>query len=51
MVQSVRDVMTTRPVALPVMPAVVEAARARRDSDSGDIVVENGHICGIVTDR
>jgi signal-transduction protein with cAMP-binding, CBS, and nucleotidyltransferase domain len=52
MAQSIRDVMTTHPVVLPVTSSVIEAAQAMRDSDIGDvIVVENGRICGIVTDR
>ena len=46
------DVMTAHPVALPATSSVVAAARTMRDSDIGDvIVVENGRICGMVTDR
>jgi len=52
MAQSIRDVMTTHPVALPATSSVVDAARAMRDSDIGNVIVlENGQICGIVTDR
>ena len=52
MAQSIRDVMTTHPVALQATSSLVDAARAMRDSDIGDvIVVENGRICGMVTDR
>ena len=52
MAQSIRDVMTAHPVTLQATASVVDAARAMRDSDIGDvIVVENGRICGIVTDR
>lgn len=52
MVQSIRDVMTTHPVALPATSSVIDAARAMRDSDIGNvIVVEDGLVCGIVTDR
>ena len=52
MAQSVRDVMTTHPVALPATSSLIEAARAMRDDDIGDVlVVENGRVCGIVTDR
>src|SRR6266571_228007 len=52
MAQSIRDVMTAHPIALPATSSVVEAARAMRDSNIGDvIVVENGRVCGIVTDR
>ena len=52
MAQSIRDVMTTQPVALQAMASVVDAARAMRESDIGNVIVlENGQICGIVTDR
>ena len=52
MAQSIRDVMTTQPVALQAMASVVDAARAMRDSDIANVIVlENGQICGIVTDR
>ena len=52
MAQSIRDVMTTHPVALQATSSVVDAARAMRDSDIGNVIVlENGQICGIVTDR
>jgi CBS domain-containing protein len=52
MAQSIRDVMTAHPITLPATSSVVDAARAMRDSDIGDvIVVENGQICGMVTDR
>ena len=52
MAHSIRDVMTAHPITLPAASSVVEAARAMRDSNIGDvIVVENDQICGIVTDR
>ena len=52
MAQSIRDVMTTHPVALQATSSLVDAARAMRDSDIGNVIVlENGRICGIVTDR
>jgi len=52
MAQSIRDVMTTHPVTLPATSSVVDAARAMRDSDIGNVIVtDNDHICGIVTDR
>jgi len=52
MAQSIRDVMTAAPVALPATSSMIEAAQAMRDADIGDvIVVENGQICGMVTDR
>ena len=52
MAYSIHDVMTAHPITLPAASSVVEAARAMRDSDIGGvIVVENGRVCGIVTDR
>jgi len=52
MAQSVREVMTPQPVLLPDSASVVDAARSMRDQDIGDvIVVKNGEICGVVTDR
>jgi CBS domain-containing protein len=52
MAQSIRDVMTANPVSLSAASSVAEAARAMRDSHIGDVVVlDNGRICGIVTDR
>ena len=52
MAQRVRDVMTTPPVTLPATSSITEAARAMRDANIGGvIVVENGQVCGIVTDR
>ena len=52
MAQLVRDVMTPNPVTLPAMASLVEAALAMRDFDVGDVLVlENGQVCGIVTDR
>jgi CBS domain-containing protein len=50
--QTIRDVMTSHPTTLPKSASVVDAARTMRDSDIGDvIVVDNGHVWGIVTDR
>ena len=52
MAVKIRDVMTPNPIALPVTALAIEAARAMRDSDIGNVVVLDGHqICGIVTDR
>lgn len=52
MAQSVREVMTPQPVLLKDSASAVDAARAMRDQDIGDvIVVKNGEICGVVTDR
>jgi CBS domain-containing protein len=44
--------MTKNPVTLPGTSSVLEAARAMRDANIGDvIVIENNQVCGIVTDR
>jgi CBS domain-containing protein len=54
MAQTVRDVMTARPVALEDDATVVEAARAMRDGDFGSVIVlkaPGGSVCGVVTDR
>ena len=52
MTESVRDVMTKRPVALEHTATVVDAARAMRDGNFGTvIVVKDGKVCGVVTDR
>jgi CBS domain-containing protein len=52
MAQTIRDVMTTHPITFPATSSLVEAARAMRDSDIGDVMVtENGRLCGMVTDR
>ncbi len=52
MTQSIREVMTANPTAYPATTSIADAARAMRDSDIGDVLVEtNGDLCGIVTDR
>jgi CBS domain-containing protein len=52
MAQSIRDIMTAHPVTLPATSSVVDAALAMRDFNVGDVIVlENGQICGLVTDR
>jgi signal-transduction protein with cAMP-binding, CBS, and nucleotidyltransferase domain len=52
MTQTVRDVMTKKPVALDHTATVVDAARAMREGNFGTvIVVKEGKVCGVVTDR
>ncbi len=52
MAANIREGMTPNPITLPATSSAIEAARAMRDSDIGDIVVLDGQqICGIVTDR
>jgi CBS domain-containing protein len=48
----VRDLMTPHPVTLPATSSLVEAALAMRDFDVGTVLVlDDGRVCGIVTDR
>lgn len=51
--QTVRDVMTPNPVSMHTQTSVLDAARAMRDRDIGDVVVlkPDGEVCGMVTDR
>ena len=52
MAQQVREVMTPDPIAMPATATAVDAAKAMRDGDVGNIIViEDNRICGIVTDR
>lgn len=52
MAQSIRDVMTDDPICLPASASLVEAAECMKQRNIGDVVVtDNGHACGIVTDR
>jgi CBS domain-containing protein len=52
MAQTLKDVMTRNPETLEASTTLVEAARRMRDRDIGAvIVVENGELRGIVTDR
>lgn len=50
--QTIHDVMTLKLTTLPMSASVLDAARAMRDANIGDVlVVNNGTLCGIVTDR
>ncbi len=50
--QCVGDIMTRPPHTLDVMASVMDAATAMREGDFGDVVVlEEGKLCGILTDR
>jgi CBS domain-containing protein len=52
MATTIRDVMTPHPTTLSKTSSVLEAARAMRKADIGDVVVlDGGQICGILTDR
>ncbi|HEV2887221.1 MAG TPA: CBS domain-containing protein [Jatrophihabitans sp.] len=52
MATTVSDVMTRDPETIEASEPVVEAARRMRDVDCGDVIVlDNGRVVGIVTDR
>ena len=52
MAKHVRDLMTPNPVTLSAASTLVDAAIAMRDFDVGDVIVlDNGQVYGIVTDR
>jgi CBS domain-containing protein len=52
MAQTVEQIMTTNPRTVNVDDTVLQAAQLMRDNDIGDvIVVEDGQVTGIVTDR
>jgi CBS domain-containing protein len=48
----VQDVMTPDPITLPETASLVDAAQKMREAGIGDVVVlDDGAVCGIVTDR
>lgn len=50
--QAIREVMTTNPTICSATTSIADAARAMRDQDIGDVLVEiDGTLCGIITDR
>jgi len=50
--QSVGDIMTRPPRTIDVTASVMDAATLMREGDFGDVVVlEDGRLCGILTDR
>jgi CBS domain-containing protein len=52
MAQSIREVMTADPRTVETGATVADAAREMRDGDVGSVViVENGKVAGIITDR
>lgn len=52
MAPTIRDVMTSNPLALQASTTVLDAARTMRDADIGDVLVlDHDGLCGIVTDR
>jgi CBS domain-containing protein len=52
MAQSLRDIMTQKPLTCQTSDTITAAARTMRDGNIGDVVVlENDQIRGILTDR
>ena len=52
MPQSIKQLMTKDPIALDCDAPVTDAAKAMDISNIGDVIVlDDGNICGIVTDR
>jgi len=52
MAKKVRDLMSKRPIKIPSSSPVIEAAKRMRSENVGTVIVEeDGHACGIVTDR
>ncbi len=52
MARTISEVMTKDPITLEASSSVVDAARAMRDADVGNVIVlDNGQVAGIVTDR
>jgi len=52
MAQNVREIMTPNPISLHESATLSQAAEAMRDRSVGDVLVmDDGGICGIVTDR
>jgi CBS domain-containing protein len=52
MAHSIREVMTADPRTVETGATVADAAREMRDGDVGSVVlIENGSVAGIVTDR
>src|SRR3954452_3169305 len=50
--RSIREVMTDRLITLPADASIVDASRAMRENDIGDVLVMDGdRFCGLVTDR
>jgi CBS domain-containing protein len=52
MAQKIRDVMSSNLVTVGMDRTVIDASKAMRDNDVGDVVVVEGdHLLGILTDR
>jgi CBS domain-containing protein len=52
MAKKVRDLMNSQPIKIPSSSPITEAAKRMRAANVGTVIVEeDGHSCGIVTDR
>jgi CBS domain-containing protein len=52
MTKTLRDVMTENPATLPATASIVDAAKTMSEKNIGDVIVmDDGEMCGIVTDR
>jgi CBS domain-containing protein len=52
MAQTVEEIMTRDPRTVDASDTIIDAARAMRDADIGDVIVtDGGQVSGIVTDR
>jgi CBS domain-containing protein len=52
MAQNVKDLMSTPPVTVDMTESVAQAAEQMRENEIGDVlVVDNGQLVGLVTDR
>ena len=50
--QMISEVMTRQPITVEATTMLDECARLMKDSDVGDVIVmKDGSVCGIVTDR
>ena len=52
MSQLVKDVMTADPITIDATATIAEAAKKMREADVGPLIVmKDGEVCGVVTDR
>lgn len=52
MTQTIREIMTPDPISLSADSTIAEAAKDMREADIGSVIVlDQGEVCGIVTDR
>jgi len=52
MAQKIKDIMTSSPITLTADRPVIDAATAMKENNIGDVIVmTEGKMCGVVTDR